>query len=74
MGSATKIVCQSENPGLGEFTAFADRSIRVKFKDRTLLRMKEGAACANIITNRGQELRPLVVKPVGFEKHVAAAL
>ncbi len=69
-----EVVWESKNPGLGHFMAYGDRSIRVRFDDRTLLRLKEGETIAYVLSRRGEQLRVPLSNPAGYQKHVAAAL
>ena len=68
-----EVVCESVNPGLGHFTAFRNRSIKVIFEDRTVLRLSDGQTEARVLTRSGDSLSVPLSNPVGFEKHVSAA-
>ena len=48
-----KEIYASENES-GSFHAYNDFSIKIKFADRTLLRMKKGSEIAKIVTNLGE--------------------
>lgn len=42
--------------GLASFTAYTNRSIKVRFEDRTVLRMKQGNDHIRILNAKGEEL------------------
>ena len=58
----------------GSFEAFRNRSIKVSFKDRTILRINFGEEFANILTKLGDQVRVRIDSPKEFEYYVNIAV
>jgi hypothetical protein len=50
-------------PNLASFTAFCNRSIKVVFDDRTIVRMQHGCESIRILTRLGEEVLINLHKP-----------
>jgi hypothetical protein len=63
-----EIICNEENE-IGMFTAYSDRSIRIKFTDRTLLKFSEnGPQVVSMITSLGESITVSIAKPTPLYK------
>lgn len=59
----SKVYKTLEMPGLASFTAYTNRSVKVNFEDRTLLRFGHGSDVLHILNRFGEELTFNLSKP-----------
>ena len=67
-------LCHQSKNGYGFFEAFKNRSIKVVFMDRTVLRINFGQEVANILTKSGDRVSVRLDKPNDFEYYVKIAM
>lgn len=53
-----------EVDGLARFTAYCNRSIKVAFEDRTILRVAEGCDSIRVLNRLGEEMLINLNKPL----------
>ena len=58
--------------GVGQFTAYNDKSVRILFEDRTLIRLQPDMS-VNLITRSGEIMKLSLEKPREFGGYVQAA-
>ncbi len=53
-----------EVEGLGRFVAYCNRSMKVTFEDRTIMRVQEGCEAIRVLNRLGEELLINLNKPL----------
>ena len=64
----------SDTNEFGTFQAFNDFSIKIKFADRTMVRLQKGSQVAKILTNTGESLDAHIDKNIQFQDYIQTAL
>lgn len=59
---------------MGTFTAYNDHSIKVKFSDRTMLRLKKGSPIVKILDPLGESHSLHIERPSQFLDHIRSAM
>ena len=56
MSGCDVVVKELSVKGLGSFTAYANKAIKVVFDDRTIIRMQDGQELIKVLSRTGEEL------------------
>jgi hypothetical protein len=67
------VKCENVVEGVGLFTAYNDRSVRVLFDDRTVIRIYRDMT-ATAIDRKGQMIKLNLNNPYGFETYVPVCM